>query len=91
MADMGRFIDGPTYDEDGVPRQDPPPDFDSFGDGDQPPFDGEPKKVDIPNCAEEFFDILWNNLNDGFKVSLFVSYINIKSGEAQEKIINKNI
>jgi len=56
-----------------------------------PSFEGEPKKIEINGGIEEFSGMIWNSLNYEFKVSLYVSYINIKTGEIKEKIINKNI
>ena len=55
-----------------------------------PSFEGEPKWVNIPDCMDEFTDMLWNSLNEENKVSLFVRYIDIESGEYQTKIVNKN-
>lgn len=61
------------------------------GDGDPlPSFEGEPRPVDIPDDIDEFKDMLWSSLNEENKVSLFVRYINIETGEAVSKIINKN-
>ena len=37
-----------------------------------------------------FTDALWNSLNEENKVSLFVRYIDIATGEYETKIINKN-
>ncbi|MBQ4464930.1 MAG: inosine monophosphate cyclohydrolase, partial [Oscillospiraceae bacterium] len=54
-----------------------------------PSFEGEPKKVTIPDDMDEFADCLWNALNEDNKVSLFVRYIDIATGKAQSKIINK--
>lgn len=60
-------------------------------DGDPlPSFEGEPKRVAIPDTIEEFTELLWTNLNEENKVSLFVRYIDIASGEAQTRIVNKN-
>ncbi|MCL2775450.1 MAG: IMP cyclohydrolase [Oscillospiraceae bacterium] len=56
-----------------------------------PPFEGEPKKVDISVSIDEFFESIWDSLSSDFKVSLYVAYINITTGEIREKIINKNI
>ena len=39
---------------------------------------------------EQFTEMLWNNLNEDNKVSLFVRYINIEDGTYETKIINKN-
>lgn len=55
-----------------------------------PSFYGEPEEVEIPNSAKEFADLIWENLNEDNKVSLFVREVNLASGEAEEIIINKN-
>lgn len=62
-----------------------------MGDGNPlPSFEGEPKRIEIPDSMEEFADLLWQNLNPDNKVSLFVRYIDIETGSYQSKIINKN-
>lgn len=55
-----------------------------------PSFEGEPELISIPNDIDEFAAKLWENLNEENKVSLFVRYIDIKTGEYTSKIINKN-
>lgn len=55
-----------------------------------PSFEGEPKLVPIMDDMEQFTEMLWNNLNEDNKVSLFVRYINIEDGTYETKIINKN-
>lgn len=55
-----------------------------------PSFSGEPKKVEIPDDMEAFTQTLWNSLNEENKVSLFVRYIDISTGEYRTKIMNKN-
>ena len=55
-----------------------------------PSFEGEPKKIEIPDSLDEFAATLWENLNPDNKVSLFVRYIDIATRETQTKIINKN-
>ena len=55
-----------------------------------PSFEGEPKLVSIPNDIDEFTDMLWTNLNEDNKVSLFVRYIDIETGAYETKIVNKN-
>ncbi len=64
-----------TYMEDGSPL---------------PSFEGEPKLVAIPNDIDEFTNNLWNSLNEDNKVSLFVRFIDLVTGEATSKIVNKN-
>lgn len=62
-----------------------------MGDGSPlPSFKGEPKKVGIPNDIDEFTDGLWTSLNEDNKVSLFVRYIDIETGKAETRIVNKN-
>ncbi len=55
-----------------------------------PSFEGEPKWVEIPNNIDEFTNMLWTNLNEDNKVSLFVRYIDIATGKYETRIINKN-
>ncbi len=54
-----------------------------------PSFEGEPKKIAINDTIADFTDKLWNALNEENKVSLFVRYIDIQTGEAETKIVNK--
>lgn len=55
-----------------------------------PSFEGEPKPVTIPDDMEEFSKTLWESLNEENKVSLFVRYIDIVTGDYETKIVNKN-
>lgn len=55
-----------------------------------PSFEGEPKLIDIADDMDEFATMLWTNLNEDNKVSLFVRYIDLENGEVRTKIINKN-
>ena len=55
-----------------------------------PSFEGEPKLVAIDNDMDTFASMLWENLNEDNKVSLFVRYIDIETGSYETKIINKN-
>lgn len=64
-----------TYVEDGDPLQS---------------FEGEPKLIAIPDDMDRFADLLWENLNNDNKVSLFVRYIDIETGDIRSRIINKN-
>ena len=60
-------------------------------DGDPlPSFEGEPKLVEISDDMDAFTDMIWNSLNEENKISLFVRYIDLESGEVRSKIINKN-
>lgn len=55
-----------------------------------PSFEGEPKKISVPDDIESFTDLLWESLNEENKVSLFVRYIDIATGKYETKIVNKN-
>ncbi|MBT9778282.1 inosine monophosphate cyclohydrolase [Clostridium sp. MCC353] len=55
-----------------------------------PSFEGEPKLVGIKGGIDEFTSLLWDNLNEDNKVSLFVRYIDIASGTYETRIVNKN-
>ena len=55
-----------------------------------PSFYGEPEEVELPNTAEELADLIWTNLNEENKVSLFVRSVPLNGGEPTEIIINKN-
>jgi hypothetical protein len=56
-----------------------------------PSFEGEPTLAEIGNDdIDAFADKIWNALNDENKVSLYVRYIDIATGNATSKIINKN-
>ena len=63
-----------------------------MGDGNPlPSFEGEPEKVAIDGDIDSFTDMLWNSLNNDNKVSLFVRFIDIATGKADTRIVNKNI
>lgn len=60
-------------------------------DGDPlPSFQGEPKAVGIDQDINDFTEMIWNNLNEENKVSLFVRYIDIETGKYETRIVNKN-
>ena len=60
-------------------------------DGDPlPPFRGEPKCIRIELPIKEFTNLLWNSLNEQNKVSLFVRYVDLETGEYEQEIRNKN-
>lgn len=74
IAGIGHFIH--TYQENADPL---------------PSFEGEPRKVAVtaPD-AETLAADLWLALNDDNKVSLFVRYIDLETGDSEESIINKH-
>ena len=57
-----------------------------------PSFEGEPKTLELPDVSiDELTDLIWTNLNADNKVSLFVRYIDIESGEYETRVVNKNV
>lgn len=74
----GRFIH--TYMGDGSPL---------------PSFEGEPERLEFDDgmtvSADCFAGRIWAALNEDNKVSLFVRFIDIQTGIAESRIINKNI
>ena len=62
-----------------------------MGDGNPlPSYEGEPTWVKLSGDIDTFTKTVWENLNEDNKVSLFVRYINIATGEYETRIINKN-
>lgn len=56
-----------------------------------PSFEGEPKTLELPDCdIDTLTDLIWENLNQDNKVSLFVRYIDLATGEYESRIVNKN-
>ena len=56
-----------------------------------PSFCGEPEEVALPNTAQELADLVWKNLNEDNKVSLFVRCVPLDGSQPTEIIINKNV
>ena len=75
IAGQGHFIS--TYETDGNPL---------------PSFQGAPKTAAVGSeSLKDFGDGLWESLNADNKVSLFVRYIDRKSGETESLIYNKHV
>ena len=55
-----------------------------------PTFQGEPERVAIEGDIDSFTNMLWQNLNENNKISLFVRYTDIATGEYEQRIINKH-
>lgn len=62
-------------------------------DGDPlPSFEGEPKTLLLPDVdIDTMTDIIWKNLDEDNKVSLFVRYIDLETSEIETRIVNKNV
>lgn len=55
-----------------------------------PTFFGEPERVKIPSTAKKFADEIWNALDSENKISLYVRFTDLKTGEKDSVLINKN-
>ena len=56
-----------------------------------PTFCGEPERVAVPNCIDKFTSDIWNALDENNKISLYVRYIDLKTGAVENRMINKNV
>ena len=55
-----------------------------------PTFQGEPERIAIPNSIDDFAKELWEALDEDNKISLYVRYIDLKTGTVENRMINKN-
>lgn len=55
-----------------------------------PTFTGEPERVAIPSDIDEFANGIWNSLNEQNKISLYVCFVDLASGEVTNRMFNKN-
>ncbi len=55
-----------------------------------PTFQGEPERVMMNDDIDAFTSEIWESLNENNKISLYVLYTDLESGEKTERIINKN-
>ena len=55
-----------------------------------PTFQGEPERMAMDNDIDAFTKALWDNLDENNKISLYTRYIDLASGEYEERLINKN-
>ena len=55
-----------------------------------PTFQGEPERIAICDSIDEMADRLWKSLNEQNKISLYVRYVDLKTGAAESRLINKN-
>lgn len=55
-----------------------------------PTFQGEPERVAVGNDPEAFAAQVWDSLNPDNKVSLYINWIDLATGEESVRIFNKN-
>ena len=63
------------------------------GDGDPlpSPFTANRRRVAIEGGPDALAKSVWNALNEDNKVSLFVRFIDLATGKADTRIVNKNV
>lgn len=54
-----------------------------------PSFQGEPEPVAIPESCDALTEMIWNNLDEANKISLYVCYISLASGRTVCRMVNK--
>lgn len=54
-----------------------------------PTFQGEPERVRICDDIDEFTAEIWENLDGDNKISIYVRYVDLETGEAENRMINK--
>ena len=64
-----------TYEENGSPL---------------PTFQGEPRRIEIPESIDDFFEELWGSLNENNRISLYVEYFDLENDESESIMINDN-
>ena len=55
-----------------------------------PTFQGEPERVAVPDDIDEFTGKIWRGLDENNKISLYVRYTDLLTGEETDRLINKN-
>ena len=55
-----------------------------------PTFQGEPERVAMDDDIDAFTTDLWNALDAENRISLYVRYTDLETGEAQSRMVNKN-
>lgn len=55
-----------------------------------PTFQGEPERVAVGNDIDKITDEIWNALNADNKISLYVRTVDLKTGETENRLVNKN-
>lgn len=55
-----------------------------------PTFQGEPERIAVCDDIDEETDRLWKALNEQNKISLYVRYVDLKTGKTENRLVNKN-
>ncbi len=55
-----------------------------------PTFQGEPERVAIANDIDEFAAQIWDNLDAANGISLYVRFVDLETGKAENRLFNRN-
>jgi IMP cyclohydrolase len=55
-----------------------------------PTFQGEPERIAVCDDIDEMTNRIWKALNEQNKISLYVRYVDLKTGKAENRLVNKN-
>lgn len=55
-----------------------------------PTFQGEPERVSIPNDIDAWTADIWNALDGNNKISLYVRFVDLATGQVENRMINRN-
>ena len=55
-----------------------------------PTFQGEPERIAVCDEIDAFTREIWNALDEANKISLYVRYVDLKSGAAETRLINRH-
>lgn len=55
-----------------------------------PTFTGEPERISLPNDIDDLTKKVWEALDENNKISMFVRFTNLETGEIDTRIINKH-
>ena len=56
-----------------------------------PTFQGEPERMAMDNSIDAFAGALWESLDADNKISLYVRYVDLATGETENRLFNKNM
>lgn len=55
-----------------------------------PTFQGEPERIAMEDDIDAFSQKVWNALHPENKISLYVRYVDLQNGQAENRLFNKN-
>lgn len=56
-----------------------------------PTFQGEPRRVLIPDDIDQFTETIWDSLDGDNRISLYVRFMDLNDGTVTVRLVNRNI